>query len=728
MVAAALLAVCGRPAEADNLPLIPYPQTVLATGRTAQFASQHGICCQSPELKRAAQAFSAEYTTVFHRPLPIVNSAKQCAVRLRLDSTLREEEYILSSGPTTDIRAGSAIAAAWAESALLQLLKSKDLKHDPQVSIAQIQDNPRYLFRGALIDTARKYHSPSGIKQVIQLCWMYRVRFLQLHLTDDQLFMFPSTAVPSAGKSNHEFARFEPASAPHISPYTREELKDLDQYAADHGVALVPEIDMPGHSGRLIADAPELFRIPGNGATINIAKPQAIEAIKSLLAEVMDTFRSSPVVHIGADEVSLDGLEKTPEYIALKNQDPAITPHDLYCRFVSDIQRFVRSKGKRTAVWEEAFDPQSRFPLERDTLVMSWSQGRDPNTIAASGFKVVNAGWTPLYIVRDNRKTPEFLFAWKPEQFGREASEQFTPFKPGASGGDGMQAGVELCSWENSESIEIQSLRQRLAIAAERGWSGASPGSFAEFSARFASTDALLEKLVNRVHIQTLGGGSRGENRFTEALKVTLSADVPGMEIRYTTDNSLPGSTWKRYTGSFELDKTSFLRAGLFDKTGQLVGPMCGEWLKSEILPKPNLATNRPVTVGPSPDRKDGWFARLAVDGKRDDPMAHWAPEGPAPQWIVVDLQKEQPINTITVVTYWDGGRYYQWNAEASLDGKSWKTVADFSQNTAIATEAGYTAVFAPTRARFVRINMLKNSANPFVHIVELIVDLKKNN
>jgi hypothetical protein len=80
---------------------------------------------------------------------------------------------------------------------------------------------------------------------------------------------------------------------------------------------------------------------------------------------------------------------------------------------------------------------------------------------------------------------------------------------------------------------------------------------------------------------------------------------------------------------------------------------------------KPNLATGKPVTVGPSPDRKDGWYARIAVDGRADDAGRHWASEGAAPQWLQVDLEKIRPIDFINVITYWDGSRYL-WVAKTS--------------------------------------------------------------
>jgi len=119
------------------------------------------------------------------------------------------------------------------------------------------------------------------------------------------------------------------------------------------------------------------------------------------------------------------------------------------------------------------------------------------------------------------------------------------------------------------------------------------------------------------------------------------------------------------------------------------------------------------VTVGPSPDRTDAWSAKVAVDGRSDDAGRHWASEGAAPQWLQVDLGKVVPINFINVITYWDGSRYYQWNADVSMDGKTWKKVLDFAENQTPASAQGYSGKFATTEARYVRINMLKNSGQP---------------
>jgi alpha-N-acetylglucosaminidase len=109
-----------------------------------------------------------------------------------------------------------------------------------------------------------------------------------------------------------------------------------------------------------------------------------------------------------------------------------------------------------------------------------------------------------------------------------------------------------------------------------------------------------------------------------------------------------------------------------------------------------------------------------AIDG-RIDLGSYWGAD-PAPQWLQLDLQNPHRIGGIHVWPYWGDGRYYQYKIEVSTDAQRWSLVADMSQNTNPATERGDLHKVPATDARYVRVTMLKNSANPGVHIVELKV------
>ncbi|MCX7019690.1 MAG: discoidin domain-containing protein [Candidatus Sumerlaeota bacterium] len=112
----------------------------------------------------------------------------------------------------------------------------------------------------------------------------------------------------------------------------------------------------------------------------------------------------------------------------------------------------------------------------------------------------------------------------------------------------------------------------------------------------------------------------------------------------------------------------------------------------------------------------------LAVDGNCSDTASAWWADGPAPRWLQVDLLKPESIGAIQVFPDWDDSRYYQYKVEVSLDGRKWKQMADMTKNTKPATKDGDMFRFDPLKARFVRVTMLRNSANPAVHLVEVRV------
>ena len=141
------------------------------------------------------------------------------------------------------------------------------------------------------------------------------------------------------------------------------------------------------------------------------------------------------------------------------------------------------------------------------------------------------------------------------------------------------------------------------------------------------------------------------------------------------------------------------------------------DWYNSNSLER-SLCTGKPVETSGAvnPNEKP----EFAVDGYGDI-KKYWGTI-PAPQWLRVDLQGEFAVDRINILPYWDHKRYYQYTIEVSCDGKEWTKVVDASQNTEPGTEAGYTHMFNPIKARYVKVNMIKNSDNPAVHLVDLRV------
>ena len=211
----------------------------------------------------------------------------------------------------------------------------------------------------------------------------------------------------------------------------------------------------------------------------------------------------------------------------------------------------------------------------------------------------------------------------------------------------------------------------------------------------------------------------RGVHRtqFGDKVIVKLSKKITKGAIRYTTDGSEPKPDSPVYSRPVVVTTSGTVSARYFDENSQPKGSL---WRRrfDKIDAETNLTTGKPVTASSAnPNGKPEY----AVDGIVDRDF-HWDGPGGAPQWWQVDLGDSHKLSRAQIVTYWDGHRHYKYVVEVSLDGKTWNQVVDYSQNTKPATKEGFMHTFDPIIARYVRVTMLHNSANPGLHLVEVRV------
>ncbi|MCY2930624.1 MAG: discoidin domain-containing protein, partial [Planctomycetota bacterium] len=201
---------------------------------------------------------------------------------------------------------------------------------------------------------------------------------------------------------------------------------------------------------------------------------------------------------------------------------------------------------------------------------------------------------------------------------------------------------------------------------------------------------------------------------------VSLKSAAPG-ELRYSLDGSEPTAASPVYTGPITIDhKSASVRAGVFaDK--KRIGDLWGQgytWKNHQT----NLTTGKLAAGGPGvPDNaKPSKYEpnNPAFDGAVERETMWSQHDGPG--WLKVDLEASHKLNEIHLYTWYGDGRSYQYYIEVSQDDKTWTKVADASTNTTAADEQGYRHKFNPVDARYIRVVLTKNTANPAVHVVEL--------
>lgn len=275
------------------------------------------------------------------------------------------------------------------------------------------------------------------------------------------------------------------------------ELRDLEAFARVRGVTIVPELETPGHATAMVAAMPELF-LPGskNPNAVCAGREKVYEALDTLVGEICDVFPSTPYFHIGGDEVDYNAWKNCADITAYMAAHKIETPVELYRHFLVRMNEIVKRHGKKTVVWE-GFHREGKTAIPRDIIVMAYeSKYNLPQDLIADGYQVINAAWQPLYVVNGKNWTPEYIYRWNLYRW-ENWWDQSKAFPNGIDVKPTPQViGAQMCAWEQPESLELPSLRQRAAAMSERIWNPTAGRTYLEFAGRLRETDAKLTLLL----------------------------------------------------------------------------------------------------------------------------------------------------------------------------------------------------------------------------------------
>ena len=355
------------------------------------------------------------------------------------------------------------------------------------LAVEEVVDAPRFPWRGLMIDTVRHFISVATLRRTLDAMWFYKLNVLHLHLTDDQGFRFRCGAYP------------ELASA---DAYSAEELKALVAYAADRGVRVVAELDVPGHTTAWLAAHPEWAsagtpvvapsgRFGVHKTGLDIGNPDALAAVDVLLEELADVFPDQ-FLHIGGDEAAGLGEEAQAAFLR---------------RVVQKVTRL----GKRPVGWDECLHPT----LPKNAVVQAWRSMAARDAALRAGFDCVVSApyYLDLFFPADvhyafhpdaDNTAAETALLRNPrlahvrqgvEWMAKYATLPELPEAPASCAGQVL--GGEACLWTELADDETLDARvwSRMPAIAERFWS-------------VAETDAgdLLERLaVSRRALAALG-------------------------------------------------------------------------------------------------------------------------------------------------------------------------------------------------------------------------------
>jgi hexosaminidase len=286
-------------------------------------------------------------------------------------------------------------------------------------------DNPRYTWRGAMLDVGRYFFPVPVIKRYLEQMAILKLNKFHWHLTEDQgwrieIKKYPKLTEVGAWRKESptghvSFPNVRGNGIPHGGFYTQDEIREVVAYAAKLHIEVVPEIDMPGHMVAAIASYPELGcrEQPtevetkwGVNSDVLYPGPETVKFMQDVLEEVLELFPCK-YIHIGGDEVPKTLWNTTPKVIELREKLGLKDSHELQSWFIRQMDDFLTARGRRLVGWDEILEGG----LAKGAVVMAWRNFTGGKEAAKLGHDVIIAvnGWTYFDYGYDNDHSKEPL-------------------------------------------------------------------------------------------------------------------------------------------------------------------------------------------------------------------------------------------------------------------------------------------------------------------------------
>ncbi len=504
--------------------------------------------------------------------MKISANQKDGSIILALDPTLEGEEYTLTINKNVELKAKDFQTLSLATSTIVQLLEVQ--KRGVTLPKLTIKDYPSYEWRNVMIDLARKWHPYESLEKIVDYLHFYKVKYMHLHLSDDQLFVFGTEAFPQIVSKTADGER---------RYYTKEELKKLVEYARVRGVTIIPEIDLPGHSGNMWKKLPSIFGYvdPETGkavglSTVNMASERCYAALEVIISEVIEVFSTSPYFHLGGDEVWMGNISKIPDFkeFCEKNNLRADKPNDLYVYFLKRIDDIIRKYGKKTILWEGFPDNgQGGIEIPNDIPIIAWNTHyNSPVKLFQHGYDVIHSMWFPFYMCGGMSFAPsaEMGYNWVYNEY-----HHWQPYIQDMTlPKENTVIGAQMCFWEQNYDWTYDIIENRLPASATRWWNYEDKTPFKEYEKVYNKVFAKLDKVINPVEFNPEGLIYENDIVFENKLSIEFNTDLKG-NIKYFLsdfDWILTPDKWLDYNSPVVINESKIVTAALFDNEGNMVG------------------------------------------------------------------------------------------------------------------------------------------------------------
>ena len=737
---AAGIVLCSCGSHDPQIAIVPYPNH-LETGRGTYRVTDRPVTCDSrtdERTQRAVVGFAARLATVTGgtNPVTVADEVPASGIRFVTDESLPAEGYELNvDGEGIEVRASQFPGFLYALQSLEQLLPAAVYGTEPapdaawEVPCVKIADAPRFAYRGMHLDVARHFFSVDEVKRYIDVMAIHKLNTLHWHLTDDQgwrieIKRYPElTAVGSIRKAivvRKEWGTYD--GTPYGGFYTQDEIRDVVKYAADRGVTVIPEIDLPGHMLAALTAYPELgctggpYEVWGRwGVADDVLCPgreKTFEFLEGVLTEVMELFPSE-YIHIGGDECPKVRWEKCPRcqakirQLGLKDDGEHTAEHYLQSYVTDRIGKFLAQHGRRIIGWDEILE--GRAPS--DAVVMSWRGSEGGIAAAKLGHDVIMTPNSHFYFdyyqSLDTDAEPFGIGGYIPMEQVYSYDPAFPELTPEQQKHIlGVQANLWTEYVLSDEHLEYM-LLPRLAALSEVQWCLSETKDWNRFIGSFRM-DKIYSQLGYEFAKHIFGvTASYAVDPEKGGVVMTLTTQG-GAPIRYTLDGSDPTASSPLYKAPVTIGESCTFKAAALR-----------EGMQTPVYTRKfdfNKATGRRIALNAAPTLKYTYGgASLLVDGYRGGPVysnGAWIGFLNEPLDVTIDMQGAKPYSAVTVESLVEKGEWVfppsSVGVYLSDDGREFTEAALMSvpQETAGSPDGvkPFKVLFPETSARYLRV------------------------
>lgn len=457
-------------------------------------------------------------------------------------SDISKEGYILDiSAEGVSIKASSATGVYYAMQSLMRLLPANVILGKPSLEsqtyslpVARIEDEPRFPYRGFMLDVSRHFFTIEEVKKMIDLMAIYKMNVFHWHLTDDQgwraeikqypllttigaerrsSYDTPITKVVENGQTywtgsgaqtNRKYGPFY---------YTQEEMKDVVRYAAERHIDILPEVDMPGHFVAALHAYPEFCCHPERAPEVwitggvsqdvlNVANPAAVQFAKNIITELCAIF-PYPYFHIGGDECPTTQWESNALCQAKLKEMGKTSYRALQTEFIREINEHLGTLGKKIFCWNESItDNGADLDLMKQSgaTIMCWNPCQSGAAKAASlGLNAIITEWGSGCYYINRRQSNDYGEPTGAGYGGDNVASTYN-YVPVPANISAEQAkhyiGVQATFWaehvSSNEYLEYAALPRFMCIA-EAGWTPQEQKNWNSFVRRMTVDTEMLD-------------------------------------------------------------------------------------------------------------------------------------------------------------------------------------------------------------------------------------------